>query len=384
MKNMKTVETAALAATIALAACFAGCGKKDHSGEMAQMQQLMSAVKVAHPLKKDIVMWDEYTSRIDAIEFVEVRARVGGYLEKVYFKEGQHVNAGDLLFEIDPRPIKASLDAADAVLKEVEARLQLAESNLSRAKELYANKAISKEIYETRNSEYLSAKAALMNAKARQKEAALNLEYTQIRAPISGRMSEVLVDIGNLVNANSTMLTTIVNSDVVQAYFEASERDVLRYKKMGLFDKIDLVKHTGPVAQIRPMESEDWIAEGVCNYYDNRMGAETSSLTMRADFDNKKGLLTPGMFAKIRIKVNPSQSVLLLPEDIIGTDLVGRYALAVNKDGVVEYRALKLGRLLGKYRVIESGISENDNVVVEGLQRAVPGRKVSAQSVELK
>ena len=334
-------------------------------------------VQVSKPIKKTFEVWDEYTARVEPLEFVELRSRVSGYLEKIFFKEGQIVKAGDLLFVIDPRPYEASLAAAKASVKEVEARLLLAKTNLERAKDLLKSNAISKEIYDTRESDVLSTEASLLNAQALLKEAELNLEYTHIRAPISGKVSQRLVDPGNLITANTTVLTTIVNSSIVQAYFEISERDMLRYQNSGLFKEIDVINRKGPPVEMTLWGEEHKPFKGELTYFDNRIGSQTASLTMRADIKNPDHYLAAGMFGKIKVRGGKAQEFLVLPEEIIGTDLINRYVLVVNKDGIVEYRPVKIGRLFGKYRAIEEGVTENDDVIFVGLQRAAPGAKVT-------
>lgn len=383
MKKMESnsilLKLSAFALALAVSMSSGGCKK----GQQNAMARQVPEVQVAKPLKKTLEVWDEYTARIEPLEFVELRSRISGYLDKILFKEGQFVKEGDLLFVIDPRPYEAALAAAKASVKEVEARNILAKTNLERAKDLLKANAISKEIFDTRNAEVLSAEAALLNAMARLKEAELNLEYTHIRAPISGKISQRMVDPGNLITANSTLLTTIVNSDIVQAYFEVSERDMLRYKKNGLFDEIDVQKRMGPPVELYLLGESGAPFKGELTYFDNRIGSQTSSLTMRADLKNPDHILTAGMFGKIKLRGSKAREVLALPEDIIGTDLINRYVLVVNKDGVVEYRAVKTGKLFGKFREIESGVSENDDIVAVGLQRAVPGAKVSAKPVKI-
>ena len=349
-----------------------GCGKK-----APQMAHSAPEVQVSKPVKKTFEVWDEYTARVEPLEFVELRSRVSGYLEKIFFKEGQIVKAGDLLFVIDPRPYEASLAAAKASVKEVEARLLLAKTNLERAKDLLKSNAISKEIYDTRESDVLSTEASLLNAQALLKEAELNLEYTHIRAPISGKVSQRLVDPGNLITANTTVLTTIVNSSIVQAYFEISERDMLRYQNSGLFKEIDVINRKGPPVEMTLWGEEHKPFKGELTYFDNRIGSQTASLTMRADIKNPDHYLAAGMFGKIKVRGGKAQEFLVLPEEIIGTDLINRYVLVVNKDGIVEYRPVKIGRLFGKYRAIEEGVTENDDVIFVGLQRAAPGAKVT-------
>lgn len=349
-----------------------GCGKK-----APQMAHSAPEVQVSKPIKKTFEVWDEYTARVEPLEFVELRSRVSGYLEKIFFKEGQIVKTGDLLFVIDPRPYEASLAAAKASVKEVEARLLLAKTNLERAKDLLKSNAISKEIYDTRESDVLSTEASLLNAQALLKEAELNLEYTHIRAPISGKVSQRLVDPGNLITANTTVLTTIVNSSIVQAYFEISERDMLRYQNSGLFKEIDVINRKGPPVEMTLWGEEHKPFKGELTYFDNRIGSQTASLTMRADIKNPDHYLAAGMFGKIKVRGGKAQEFLVLPEEIIGTDLINRYVLVVNKDGIVEYRPVKIGRLFGKYRAIEEGVTENDDVIFVGLQRAAPGAKVT-------
>ena len=376
MKNIKTWNVLAKLSAFALAgAAFiavSGCGKK-----VPQMAHSAPEVQVSKPIKKTFEVWDEYTARVEPLEFVELRSRVSGYLEKIFFKEGQIVKAGDLLFVIDPRPYEASLAAAKASVKEVEARLLLAKTNLERAKDLLKSNAISKEIYDTRESDVLSTEASLLNAQALLKEAELNLEYTHIRAPISGKVSQRLVDPGNLITANTTVLTTIVNSSIVQAYFEISERDMLRYQNSGLFKEIDVINRKGPPVEMTLWGEEHKPFKGELTYFDNRIGSQTASLTMRADIKNPDHYLAAGMFGKIKVRGGKAQEFLVLPEEIIGTDLINRYVLVVNKDGIVEYRPVKIGRLFGKYRAIEEGVTENDDVIFVGLQRAAPGAKVT-------
>ena len=374
MKNIKTWNVLAKLSAFAVAAFIAvsGCGKK-----APQMAHSAPEVQVSKPIKKTFEVWDEYTARVEPLEFVELRSRVSGYLEKIFFKEGQIVKAGDLLFVIDPRPYEASLAAAKASVKEVEARLLLAKTNLERAKDLLKSNAISKEIYDTRESDVLSTEASLLNAQALLKEAELNLEYTHIRAPISGKVSQRLVDPGNLITANTTVLTTIVNSSIVQAYFEISERDMLRYQNSGLFKEIDVINRKGPPVEMTLWGEEHKPFKGELTYFDNRIGSQTASLTMRADIKNPDHYLAAGMFGKIKVRGGKAQEFLVLPEEIIGTDLINRYVLVVNKDGIVEYRPVKIGRLFGKYRAIEEGVTENDDVIFVGLQRAAPGAKVT-------
>ena len=379
--NYENLKVIALAAGTAACALFVnGCSDSSENKKNEELPEVVAAV----PLKKDVVLMDDYTARLAAVESVKVRARVGGYLEKVNFKEGQFVKKGDLLFVIDPRTFEAELASAKARVAEVEARVKLADTNLKRAKELFAADVVSQEVLDTRSCEMLSANAALLSAKAVLRNAQLNLEFAYIRAPISGRISEKLVDIGNLVVANSTVLTTIVKYDTIQAYFELSERDVVNYRDAGLFKQIDIDAGTGPKIELRLFENTDKVRSGVLNYCDNQISPDTATLAMRADFDNADGSLTPGMFGTVSVAGETRKDALLVPESAIGTDLVGRYVMVVDGDGKVSYRHVDVGRLFGKYRIIEKGLSETDRVVVAGLQRAVEGAKVKVKIESVK
>lgn len=363
---------------IMLAVCDIICGCSD-DGKKGNIAMQPEEVAVALPIVKPIEEWDDYTARIEAAKSVEIRARVSGYLTKINFSEGQMVKEGDLLFIIDPRPYEAKVMSAKAKIKEVEARLALAKSNVARAENMYKSTVISKEKLDTRRAELLAQEASLASAKAELRDAELNLEFTHIIAPVSGRVSEAMLDEGNLVTADSSLLTTIEKNDIVQAYFEASERDIVGYDEIGLFGKIDQKKLTGPEVELRLMSVENGrVFKGMVTYFDNRIGKSTSSLTMRADVKNDGERLKPGMFAKLRMKVSDSREAMLVRETAIGTDMVGRFVYVVGDDSKIAYKAVKVGKLVGPYRIIEGGLSKDDKVVVKGLHNAAVGRAVKA------
>lgn len=294
-------------------------------------------------------------------------------MKSINFKEGENVKKGDLLFVIDPRPYEAALASAEAELAEAKARVELAKTNLERAKELYAADVVAKELLDTRNCEMLSSNAVLASAEAKVRNAKLNLEYTSIRAPMSGKISEALVDIGNLIVADSTLLTRIVDDSSVQAYFELSERDVVAYRDCGLFNKIDIKAGTGPTVDLRLFEHKNKTYNGVLNYYDNEISSESASLTMRADFDNSKRQLSPGMYGTISVPGYTVKNAILVPDTAIGTDLVSRYVMTIGDDNKVKYNPVEVGRLVGKYAIVTSGVTPSDRIVVSGLHRAAPG-----------
>lgn len=340
---------------ISITAAFLLCA----CGRQADTSGAKTPPKVVYtkPVVRDIVLRDDYTAKIEAIASVNIRAQVGGYLKSINFKEGENVEKGDLLFVIDPRPYEAALASAEAELAEAKARVELAKTNLERAKELYAADVVAKELLDTRNCEMLSSNAVLANAEAKVRNAKLNLEYTSIRAPMSGKISEALVDIGNLIVADSTLLTRIVDDSSVQAYFELSERDVVAYRDCGLFNKIDIKAGTGPTVDLRLFEHKNKTYNGALNYYDNEISSESASLTMRADFDNSKRQLSPGMYGTISVPGYTVKNAILVPDTAIGTDLVSRYVMTIGDDNKVKYNPVEVGRLVGKYAIVTSGVN---------------------------
>ena len=375
MKTNRTFVTPMIfGLTVLLPAC------SDNS-KITKINPFPSDVEVANPIVKDVELWNDYAARIAPYEEVEVRSRISGYLDGVAFKKGDTVKKGELLFEIDDRPFSIAADAAQALVKATESKCFLAENNNRRAEGLYKKNAVSEEMMQTRSTELLVAKAKFLEAKANERNAKLNLEYTKISAPISGQISETFVDEGNLVNANSTILARIVNSDTVKAYFFLNENDAQRYNNAGILSSIK--KGNGPKVELWTDNSPKRF-NGNVGYFAPTLGRKTSSLKMCADIPNADGGLLAGMFATIRVYEGKIKNAILIPEDAIGTDLAGRYVLKVGKDSVVKYVPVKVGRLYGKMRIVEGGISPEDNIVIVGLQRAVPGRKVSAKQVNLR
>ncbi len=360
---------------IVLSACFE---KKNTEEKLVADNR----VEVAKPLVKDIEVWDEYTARIEGEKSVEVRSRVSGYLEKICFTDGDFVKAGDILFEIDPRPFEAMVEASQAIVDETQVRIELAENNLKRAEELYLANAVSRELLETRKSELMSAKAVLMSAKAKLKDAMLNLEFTKTRSPISGFVSRRRVDEGNLINASSTLMATVVSRDFVYAYFEISERDIIRYTASRLFESINIAERTGPPVKIKLLDETEPSHSGYLTYVDNTLNA--SSIELRAEINNPNGRLFPGMFATISLRSSEPVARMMLPESAIGTDLIGRYVLTLSKDNVSEYKKVTVGETVGKMQIITSGITKDDRVIINGFHKASPGKKVTPIMKELK
>lgn len=369
-KTFHSICVSALAAAV-----LSGCAEK----KQAVRAESVPTVETAKPLVADVEEIGSYSVRIRANEDVEIRARVGGYIERVCFEKGARVEKGQLLFKIDDRPFAAALAAAEANVKAAESKIVLAEENAQRARGLFKRNAISKEAYQTRETELLVIKAKLLEAKAAERNARLNLEYTDVVAPVSGRIGENFVDAGNLV-ASSTRLARIVDDSTVGAYFELNAADAVRYKNAGLLKNIDA--KNGADVEVK-MNSDGVSYAGRLVYYDNALGAGTSSLVLRADVRNSDGGLMVGSFGKIRVREGVRKNALLVPEDAIGTDLAGRFVYAVEADGKVRQLPVSLGAAVENLRVVESGISADTAVIVRGIQRASAGRTVKPEAVEI-
>lgn len=365
-------KTAKSILIVLCAACLVCACKK--GGDSAPPEKRVREVVVMTPQKRALEIWDKYTARIEGQKSVQIKARVNGYLEKILFKDGAKVKEGDILFEIDSRPFEAVVEAQSAAIDEIKTRIELAKSNLERAKELLEVNAISREVYETRLSELKSQKAKLLMAEANLRKARLDLEFTKVRAPISGYVSRRYVDEGNLVEDSKTMLADLVSRDVVYAYFEVSERDIIRYNDSGLLADLNAGRIENLPVKLSLMDDKNARAFGKLTYADNKL--ESSSLEFRAEIENKNSDLYPGMFAELELRAGEPREKLLIPEAAIGTDLVGRFVYVVDSDDIVRYRKLSVGELVGTDRVIEEGLSESDRVVVNGIQRAAIDTKV--------
>lgn len=336
-------------------------------------------VTVARPLVRKVTDWDEYTGRVAAVESVEIRARVSGYLQAIHFHDGGLVKRGDLLFEIDPRPYQAALDEARAQLTSARVRLELAANDLNRAKRLFASRAISEEELDARTKAKREAEAAIEAGQAAEKAAALNLDFTRIKAPISGRIGRRLVTAGNLVSGegkDATLLTTIVSVDPIHVYFTADERAFLRYTRLAEQGIRPSSRDAANPVRLQLADEQGFPHQGVMDFVDNVVDQATGTMQGRAIFPNPDGDLTPGLFGRIQLLGEGPYEALIVPDAAIGTDQAQRLVYVVADDGTVTPRPVTLGRSLGELRVVRSGLTAADRVVINGIQRVRPGSKV--------
>lgn len=358
-----------------------GCGQPPTPAAAPGPQQMPPVpVKTALPLHKPVAEWDEYTGRIEAAEAVEVKARVHGYLDKVNVKDGDVVRKGDLLFVIDPRPYRAELDRAEGALEQTRTRLDLARNDLGRAERLHQSKAISEEEYDARTKAVRESTAAVRSLEAALQTARLNLEFTEVRSPISGRISRELLTVGNMVKADETPLARIVSIDPVYVYLDADERAVLKYRRLAQASK---GTGTGIPVELALMDEAGFPHRGVIDYLEPRLDANTGTLRIRGVFHNPDEILSPGFFARVRIPGGTPHDALLLPDRAIGTDQGQKFVWIAKPDGGVEYRKIKPGALFGSLRDIAEGLTPEDPVVIEGIQKLRPGAKIKPETTLL-
>jgi RND family efflux transporter MFP subunit len=367
-----------VALPLALATLVAGCG------EQRQQQgggPPPPTVTVAKPVKRTVFDFDEYVGRFTAVNSVEVRARVSGYLDQLHFKDGQLVKQGDLLFTIDKRPFQNALDQARATLAQAQSNLAYTESDFTRGQQLVRDKTITDQTFEQRAQAFRNARAAVSSAEAAVRQAELDLEFTELRAPVNGRIGDRRVSPGNLVtggtSGNTTLLATIVSTDPIYFEFTFDEASYLRYERLAKKSE-DIASRNGsvPVA-IRLIDEKDFEHAGRMDFIDNVINRSTGTIRGRAVFANPNGMFTPGMFARVRVPGSPPYEGLLVPDIAIGTEQARRYVVVVDEQDIARIKYVTLGQLTSdNLRVIKEGIGGDDRVVVDGLMQARPGTKV--------
>jgi len=342
-------------------------------GTESQAQPQMPEVTVATPLVRDVLDWDDYVGRFESIETVEVKPRVSGYLVGIQFRDGQYVRQGQLLFTIDARPTQAQLDQARAQLARTEAQLVNARTELARSQTLAAQRAASVEELEERQAALRSAQADVAAARATVRARQLDVGFTRVSAPISGQVSERRVDRGNAVTADQTVLTTIVSTNPLHFAFDGSEALLLRYQRQA-----GGVRLGAPVL-IRLQDEAQYVHAGRLDFLDNSLNAGSGTIHARAIVPNPDGFLKPGMMGRLRLAASPAYPALLVPDTAIVTDAARRVVYVVDRQGTVAMRPVQLGPLDGNLRVVRSGISQQDQIVIGGIQRAMPGQKVKVR-----
>ena len=335
-------------------------------------------VSVAPVTRRMVEEFDEFSARLAAVEQVDVRARVAGTLEKVHFRDGQLVRKGAPLFSIDRRQFEAEVARYAASVASARTQGDLARSQLARAEQLLPMRAISQEEADQLRAAAQNAGSTLRAAEAALATAQLNLGYARIAAPISGRVSRTAVTVGNLVSVNEPVLTTIVATDRVYAYFDASEAAFLKYGKGAATPQAA----KGPVVQMGLFNEQGFPHAGKIDFVDNRLNPATGSMQLRAVFDNKEGSFTPGLSARVKVSAGKPYEATVVPERAISTDQTRKVVLVVGPNRVVESREVKLGAPIGAMRVV-TGVKPGENIIVDGLQRAIPGAPVTPQLVQL-
>ena len=342
-------------------------------------------VTVAKPVVKDIVELDEYTGRFQATATVDVRARVNGYLEAVHFKDGAIVKEGDPLFVIDRRPYQAAVNQAQAALNSVQTRVDLARSDVERFDRLGRSGTASEQTVEQKRQAFLGAQADLAGARAALDTARLNLSFTEIRAPLSGRISRKLVSEGNLVRENETLLTTIVALDPIYFYFDIDERSYLAYQRLAK-DGAQAAGSNGNGLAVAVMltDEKEFLHAGKLDFTDNRIDTATGTMRLRAVLDNKDLFLTPGLFGRIAVPGSNKYQAILLPDEAILTDLDRRYVYVVGEGGQVRQQPVQTGSRQDNYRILRSGLKGDETVVINGLQRVrLGGGRVTPMTVQM-
>jgi len=362
-----------IGALLGASALVAGCG--DPAEAQGGPPQGPPPVSVAPAVQRAVAESEEFSGRLEATEMVELRPRVSGAIDKVYFTDGATVRKGDLLFTIDPRPFEAEVARAQAQLAAFKARAELAQSELARATKLLESQAVSRQEFDQLASGSRTTQADIQSAEAALRVARLNLEYTRVRAPISGRVSRALITTGNVVNEQS-VLTTIAGVDKVYAYFDGSEQTFLRLRSASAGTK-------APRVRLGLANEQGFPHTGQVDFVDNRLNPQTGAIRLRASFDNAKGLFTPGLSAKLRMEDTTTYDAVLVPDRAIGTDQTKKFVYVVGANGQPQFREVKPGALIDGMRVVQGSVKAGENVVVDGLQRVMPGVPVTPQVLKV-
>jgi membrane fusion protein, multidrug efflux system len=378
-------RVAILCASLAAGLVLAGCDVE--APRAAPAAPPPPQVTVARPVAKKVTDYDEYVGRFVAVDSVEIRARVSGHLEKIHFTDGQLVKQGDLLFTLDPRPFQVELEQAKANVAQAKANLAFAVTDLARGKDLVGRNVISQQTFDQRTQAKSVAEASVAAQEAAVRQAALNLEYTELRAPVAGRIGDRRVSPGNLVmggiTGTTTLLATIQSIDPIRFEFTADEGAYLRYVRLtrsGPGGRIRDINNAGKVpVKLKLLDEQIFSHEGRMDFVDNAIDNSSGTIRGRAVFPNPSGTFTPGMFGRIEVAAGPPAEALLVPDAAIATEQVRKFVLVVDDQNVVQAKYITLGPLIDGLRVVSTGLEAGDRVVVNGQMRARPGTKVSPE-----
>jgi membrane fusion protein, multidrug efflux system len=376
-RRARYARYARVAAAVALLALAAACDSAAEGPGFPPPPE----VSVAEVLLHDVQHWDEFTGRIEPVESVELTPRVTGYIEKLNFAEGGEVNQGDVLFVIDQRSYRAALARAEAELARARSRIELARSEQKRAAELAEARAISAEELEQKTAALAQAEADVQAAHAAVDVARLELEFTEVRAPVSGRVGRAYLTVGNLARADATLLTTIVSLDPVHVYFDSDERTYLRYLEM---ERNGERRNGGNPVQVALADEENFPHQGKLDFIDNHVDAATGTIRARARLSNPDGRFTPGLFVRVRLLGSNTYRALLVDDKAILTDQDRKYVYVVGEDGLAQRRDVRTGRKVEGLRVVETGLAAGDRVIVHGVQKVFfPGMPVQARQIAM-
>lgn len=366
------------------AAAFAAIGLLAALAAQAQEAPPAPVVTVAKPLVRDIVEDDEFVGRFEAVDQVSLRSRVGGYLDQVHFQDGTLVKRGDLLFTIDQRPFKAALNQAQAQVDSAKTLVEFSKMQFERAETLSREGNIPVSTLDDRRREYLAAQAQLDGAEAALENASLDLEFTEIKAPFSGRVDRRLISPGNLVQADQTVLTTIVSIDPINFYFDIDERTYFAYARDARERGGVMQEGAGGVdVVVRVADRDEATFKGKLDFAENRLDEATGTMRTRARFDNKDGVLQPGMFGRINVPGSLPHPGVLLPDEAIGADQNRRIVFVVDEAGLISAKPVRTGPRIDGYRVIREGLTGEETVVINGLVRVRPGVTVKSEMTTL-
>ncbi len=375
---MTTIKKIYLLHVVAVFTWLSAC---NDSAEQAAVQKMPPPpeVSVAEVIAERITEWDEFTGTLQAPEKVELRPRISGYVEKILFKEGALVSAGDILMHIDDRSVRAEISGLQAQLNSAKTQLSLAESEFERAEKLFKRKAISTEIFDARRAEKLRAEASVKSFKSSLDVARLNLSFAKVESPIDGRISRAISTKGNYVTAGQTILTSIVSVNRMHAYFSTDERTYLNYVKRSQATQTDKDKKV----YMALVTDEGFPYEGTLDFIDNQINPDTGTILARANFSNDSGVLLPGMFARLRLPGSAPYDAILIDDKAVGTDFNKKFVLVLDDKNIVQYRPVTLGEKISGLRIVHTGIQKGEKIVVEGLQRVRPGSPVTPKSVPM-